>query len=135
VITKKKEAPRGRRKSMVKSMTEKVAELKAWIATQVDDNTTNPLYAKVIKEMKARKLHVYQVIDNVYILGGSDRVHMVSYCYISEMDDVSVAGAKNFKREFGDGYAYANVVNLSWDIEELGSIAFEIENRRMKRIG
>lgn len=89
-------------------------------------------HAKVIKEMNQRGLFVYHIIDDLYMLGG-ERVHMTSYCYVSEADDL--ANPEEFFENFKDGYAYANVVNETWGIEELGSIAFVLRDRNMKRVG
>lgn len=89
-------------------------------------------HTKVIKEMNQRGLFVYHIIDGYYNLGG-ERVHMTSYCYVSEADDLK--NPANFFDDFKDGYCYANVVNETWGIEELGSIAFELRNGYMKRVG
>lgn len=97
----------------------------------VEDNTMDPHYQITVERMRSRGLHVYHVIDSLYILGGSDRVHMVSYLYISEADDLN--RVTSFLKDFRDGYGYANVVNSTWGIEELGEIRFEVAHKRLIR--
>lgn len=89
-------------------------------------------HAKVVKNMNARGLFVYHIIESTYNLGG-EYVMMTSYCYISEKDDLN--NTREFFRNFKDGYCYANVINHTWGIDELGSIAFKVINNKMKRVG
>jgi hypothetical protein len=116
--------------SMTDKRLEKLIALRRALGEVINDNTGEPRFAEVIAKMKAKGLHVYHVIDSTYILGGVDEVHMTSYCYISEEDDLD---NNHFLKAFKDGYCYANVVNDTWGIEELGEIAFDIRYRMMSR--
>lgn len=100
----------------------------------VHNNSGDPAYKAKTEEMRAKGLEVYHVIEDVYNMMGEE-VKMISYCFISSDDNFST-----FFNDFRDGYCYANVVNPTWDIEEMGSIAFKLvkteEHKcRMKRIG
>ena len=119
--------------TMTSKRLEQLLALRRQLGELVNDNTGDPRYMATVEAMKAKKLHVFHVIDNKYILGGEDEVHMVSYCYISEEDDLD--NPKEFLGSFKDGYCYANVINDTWGIEELGEISFNIRDRMMKRTG
>lgn len=115
-------------------MTKLEALIKDIRAKGVLDNTNDPRYASKVNEMLKKGLHVYHVNDANFILGGMDKVHMTSYLFVSS-DDLTNEGIEDFWWNFNDGYAMSNVVNSTWDIEELGSIAFELKNGMMERVG
>lgn len=95
------------------------------------NNSGDPRYIEKVKEMAAKGHYVYHVIDGIYILGGEEQVHMVSYCFISK-DDLD--NLEDFWLDLKDGYAFANVVNDTWNIEEMGTVAFKISNGYMVRV-
>lgn len=97
-------------------MTQGMKDCIAYIRDQgIVDNTTDPRYTAKVAEMKAKGLEVYHIIEGTYNLG--EPVHMVSYCYVSSDDNLLT-----FVDDLHYGICYANVVNDSWGIEELGSI-------------
>lgn len=96
------------------------------------NNSDRPRFADKVEEMAAKGQYVYHVIDARYLLGGMDEVHMVSYCFISQ-DDLDYLD--DFWLDLKDGYAFANVVNDTWGIEEMGSVAVEIKNGMLNRVG
>lgn len=113
-------------------MSQKIGEMiKRLRDMGIVDNTNDPRYSDKVDQMRKDGAYVYQVIDGHYNLGG-DVVRMVSYCFVSEYD---VDEEDVFFENFADGYAFANVVNPTWDIEEMGSIAFVRSDGVMKRVG
>ena len=98
------------------------------------DNTKDPRFTDKVGEMAEKGLHVYHVNEANFIMGGVDKVKMTSYMFVSR-DDVSKEGIEDFWWNFNDGYAFANVINHDWGIEEMGSIMFELKDGMMKRVG
>lgn len=69
--------------------------------------------------LKPYDVKVYAVLDNVLKIGYGDVVHMLSYLYVSNEDcDISEYDSNTF-------YAIADVVNTSWDINEMGSVLIQ----------
>lgn len=97
---------------------------------KIFNNATHPEYIAMTEKLAEQGCYVYHVIDGQYILGGTDKVRMISYCYVSDEDN-----ALDFIYDFEDGIAIAHVVNPTWGIEEKGSVSFRIRNGAMRRNG
>ena len=82
-----------------------------------------PKHKRHIADLEARhrdlELKVYAVLDNYMLLGGSEEVHMTSYLFVcNDESDISPYSDDIY-------YAIADVVNETWDINEMGSVLIQ----------
>ncbi len=82
-------------------------------------------YIDKVKDMEDNGLYVYHVIDGEYLIGELDEVRMLSFLFVSE-DDLGDE-EEHFWENFNSGYAMANVMNITWDIEEMGTIGIVMD--------
>ena len=83
---------------------------------------------EIEQDLKPYNGKVYAVLDSTLMIG-SDLVDMKSFLIVTD------EGTDIQQCENGTFYAFADVVNTSWGIEELGSILIREDVGRLVRVG
>ncbi|NCB03784.1 MAG: hypothetical protein EOM67_16755 [Spirochaetia bacterium] len=98
----------------------------------IEENFTDEDSAEIIK-MKARGLHPVAVIRTCSPTG---ELIFTDYPYLSERDDLTVTGYKNFLKDLQQGYIYSNCISpYNFGMGELGMIKIQVKGGRVYRVG
>lgn len=88
---------------------------------------------EVVTSMVAKKLHPICVIKT-YARDGS--LVFTDYPYLSESDDLTVAGFVEFLQNLKQGYIYSNCISpYNFNMGELGTIRVQMQGGKLVRIG
>ena len=88
---------------------------------------------EVVASMVAKKLHPICVIKT-YARDGS--LVFTDYPYLSESDDLTVAGFVEFLQNLKQGYIYSNCISpYNFGMGELGTIRIQKQGDKLVRIG